>query len=131
MLTEEEVIKVMREHLESLFPKTCGNCQRSFATLKEYLLSTTHVGSAIPYDADAGDWRPLNPSGTVTYANCPCGNTMMLSSDGMPLPKLWKLLRWAKKETKIRGRSPRELLNYLREEICKQVTSTDASDSEN
>ena len=54
-------------------------------------------------------------------ANCPCGTTMALSSEGMPLAQLWPLLAWARVETKRRGLSPQELLNYLRAEICKQV----------
>ena len=75
----------MRLHLEGLFPKVCGNCQRRFATLKEYLLNTEHVGPSMPYDADAGDWNPLQPVGTMTFANCRCHSTMVLSSKGMPL----------------------------------------------
>ena len=86
----------------------------------------------MPYDADLGQWSPLHPIGTVTYANCRCGNTMMLSSDGMPLSQLWALLSWAKAETKRRGLTPRELLNYLRDEICKLVLSApDGNEAEN
>src|ERR1700728_1462193 len=99
-MTEAEVIKAMREHLEGLFPKVCPNCKRRFATLREYLLNTEHLGSAIPYDAEEGDWKPLHPLGTVTYANCRCGTTIALSSDGMPLLKLWRLLNWARITTK-------------------------------
>ena len=82
---------------------------------------TTHVGPAIPYDAELGDWQPLLPVGTATYANCPCGNTLALTSQGMPLSQLWPLLAWARLETKKRGLSPQALLNYLRDEICRQV----------
>ena len=120
-MTEAEVIRAMREHLEGLFPKVCPTCKRRFATLREYLLLTKHLGSAIPYDADAGDWKPLEPMGTVTCANCPCGNTLALTSTGMPLRRLWALLNWARIETKKRRLTPQELLNYLRDEICKQV----------
>lgn len=120
-MTEAEVVKLMRDHLEGLFPKICSKCQRRFATLREYLLITSHAGSAIPYDAVSGDWLPLKPVGAVTYANCPCGSTLTLSSKGMPIPRLWSLLNWARVETKERGLTPQELLNYLREEICKQV----------
>ena len=77
----------------------------------------------MPYDADRGDWLPMQPIGTVTFANCPCGTTLALSSAGMPLPRLWRLLNWARTETKRRGLTPRELLNCLRDEICKQVLS--------
>lgn len=122
-MTEAEVIQLMREHLEGLFPKTCSNCQRRFGSLREYLLNTEHVGAAVPYDALLGDWNPVKPVGTVTYSNCRCGTTLSLSSKGMPLSRLWALLNWAKGETRRRGISPQELLNYLREEICRQVLS--------
>jgi hypothetical protein len=74
-----------------------------FATLRKYLQTTTHLGPAMPYDAEMGDWSPLQPLGTMTYTNCPCGTTLALSSKGMPLSQLWALLNWARLETKRRG----------------------------
>jgi hypothetical protein len=120
-MTEAKVITAMREHLEGQFPKMCSNCKHEYATLREYLATTTQLGSAMPYDAEMGNWNPLEPIGTLTYANCPCGSTLALSSKGMPLLRLWSLLNWARIETKSRGQTPEELLNYLREEINKQV----------
>jgi hypothetical protein len=75
----------------------------------------------MPYDADMGSWQPSNPVGTAAYANCPCGNTLALTSAGMPLFQLWTLLAWARNETRARRQTPQELLNYLREKICQQV----------
>jgi len=120
-MTETEVIGIMREYLEGLFPKVCRNCHRRYATLREYLLTTCHVGPAIPYDVELGNWKPLRPIGVVTVSNCPCGSSLTLSSNGMPLSQLWSLLNWARIETQKRELTPRELLNYLRDEICKQV----------
>jgi hypothetical protein len=120
-MTEAEVITQMREHLEGQFPKECPTCQRRFATLREYLLTTKHLGPAMPYDAHLDDWTPLKPLGTMTYANCPCGSTLSLSSEGMPLTRLWSLLSWARAETKRRGLTPEEVLNYLRDEISRLV----------
>jgi len=111
----------MREHLEGQFPKVCPNCKTRFTTLREYLLITTHLGPAMAYDADMGDWKPRNPVGTVAYSNCRCGSTLALTSNGMPLRQLWALLNWARIETRKRGMTPQELLNYLREEISTQV----------
>jgi hypothetical protein len=128
-MTEAEVIRAMREHLEGLFPKVCPNCHRRFATLRDYLQITKHLGPAIPHDAELGNWTPLHPFGTMTHANCPCGNTLALSSEGMPLPRLWSLLNWAKIETQRRRQTPRELLNYLREEICRQVLAAPNQES--
>jgi hypothetical protein len=120
-MTEADVIQAMRAHLEGLFPKTCPNCRRIYVNLREYLQVTTHLGPPMPYDAQNGDWQPLKPAGTMTFANCPCGSTLALSSNGMPLVQLWRLLRWAKTETARRGMSPQELLSYLRDEISRQV----------
>ena len=120
-MTEQEVIRTMRQHLEDQFPKVCSSCRRRFVTLKDYLQNTERLGSAMPYDADAGNWTPLKPLGTLSYANCPCGSTLALSSSGMPLLRLWSLLNWARIETKKRGQTPQELLNYLRDEIDKEV----------
>jgi hypothetical protein len=120
-MEEAEVIKRMRQHLEGLFPKVCGNCHRRYLTFREYLLNTKHSGPAIPYDAELGNWNPVKPIGTVTFANCSCGSAMALSSNGMPLSQLWPLLNWARIETRKRNLTPRELLDYLRDEICKQV----------
>jgi len=120
-MTETEVVRIMREHLEGLFPKVCPTCLRRFATLREYLLTTTHLGPAMPYDVELGEWQPSRPLGTMTYANCPCGTTLALTSQGMPLTQLWSLLAWARVETRRRGLSPQDLLNYLRDEISKQV----------
>jgi len=127
-MTEAEVIRIMRKHLEGLFPKVCANCKCRYATLQEYLLNTTHQGPAIPYDAELNDWKPLKPLGTLTFASCRCGNTLSLSSDGMRLPQLWRLLSWARSETRMRGLTPRELLNYLRDEICGQVLARGSSE---
>ena len=123
MMSEADVVMAMRKHLEGHFPISCPMCQQEYATLREYLLKTEHQGDAIPFDAEMGNWRPLNPVGTVTLANCPCGNTLGLSSEGMPLTQLWRLLNWARIETQKRQQTPRELLNHLRAEICHQVLS--------
>ena len=120
-MTEAEVIRAMREHLEGLFPKICPTCDRRYETLREFIQSTKIAGPAIPYDAEYGDWKPAKPLGTMTFAHCSCGNTLALTSHGMPLLQLWSLLNWARAETKKRQMTPQELLNYLREKISQQV----------
>ncbi|MGA3171527.1 MAG: hypothetical protein ABSE62_10990 [Chthoniobacteraceae bacterium] len=120
-MTEAKVIAAMRRHLESQFLKVCPTCNRAFATLRQYLEITALQGPAMPYDAEAGDWNPVRPMGTATYSNCPCGSTLALTSDGMPLLQLWSLLNWARAETQRRGMTPQELLNYLRQQIVRQV----------
>ena len=36
-MTEAEVVRIMREHLEGQFPKVCNTCKRRYATLRQYL----------------------------------------------------------------------------------------------
>jgi len=60
-MTELEVIQVIREHLEGQFPKVCSACKRSFPSFREFLLTTTAVGSTMSYDAEFNDWKPAQP----------------------------------------------------------------------
>jgi hypothetical protein len=122
-MTDAEAIRIMREHVERLFPKKCPNCQRSFVTLREYVLATKPLGATLSYDAEAGDWNPAEPVGTTAMANCPCGTTLTLTSDGISLMKMWRLLNWARVERKRRGIKQDQLLTYIRGEIRKQVLS--------
>jgi hypothetical protein len=119
-MTEDKVVKIIRNYLEGLFPKVCPCCKRMYASLREYLQVTDHVGS-VPYDADARRSDPYKPIGTVTLANCTCGSTMALSSKGMPIFRYWSLLNWARIETQKRQLTPKELLNSLLDEIFNQV----------
>ena len=73
------------------------------------------------YDAEIGNWTPLKPLGAFTHSNCTCGSTLALSSEGMPLLRLWSILNWTRIETRKRGQTTQELLIYLREVICNQV----------
>ncbi|SPE58864.1 hypothetical protein SBV1_2890005 [Verrucomicrobia bacterium] len=121
-MTEAEVVHLLSEHFESLFPKVCPKCNRCFNTLREYVLATRRIGSPISYDAELGDWNPTQPIGSVVAANCPCGTTLALSTDTMPIPQRLELLNWIRMETQRRGFNSSELLNHLREEVRKQVS---------
>jgi hypothetical protein len=120
-MNEVEVIKIVRNHVEQKFPMTCSVCGHRFASLKEYLEYTTHQGKPLSHDAEAGDWRPREPLGTFSFANCRCGTTLSISSHGMGLLTLWRLLRWARKESSSRGISVGELLDDVRRKIDQQV----------
>lgn len=120
-MTDDEIIQMMREHFEGLFPKVCPNCGRRFATLRKYILNTQRIGTSISYDAEMGDWETTKPVGGAAHANCPCGTTMALTTDGMPLSKIHLVLKWIKEETKRRGLSSKELMGYVRDEVRKRV----------
>jgi hypothetical protein len=120
-MTEAEVVQTVRQYFESLFPKTCPNCNRCFATLREYILNTKRIGRPKSYDAELGDWKTARLLGSVALANCSCGSTLALSTEGMALPQRLALLNWVRIETQQRGVSPSDLLESLRDEVRKQV----------
>ena len=124
-MSEDEVVQIVRQHIESKFPLTCSKCGHTFSSLKDYLTQTTHVGHPVSYDAEIEDWRPRNPLGTISFANCRCGTTLSISSQGMGLLTIWRLMRWARTESHSRGVSMGELLNDLRKKIDRQVLNHD------
>ncbi|MFO0674561.1 MAG: hypothetical protein U0235_33935 [Polyangiaceae bacterium] len=122
-MNEADVIRATRAHLERQFPKTCSGCGRVFRSLKEYLLNTSHVGAPISYDADEGNYQPVAPVGTISLANCSCGSTLALGSDGMSLLTVWRLMGWARREMKRRQVDMREVLERLRQQVDEVVLS--------
>ena len=125
-MTDTEAVRMMREHFEGLFPKTCTKCGTQYATVREYILRTQPAGPAISYDVELGDWQPANPLGTIAAGNCTCGTTLALSTAGLPLPKLHAVLHWLKTETEHRGVPPGQLIEWIRGEIRKQVLAESA-----
>jgi hypothetical protein len=73
------------------------------------------------YDAELGDWKTTQPIGSLALANCPCGSTLALSTEGMALPLRQALLSWVKIETQRLGVSSSDLLERMRDEIRRQV----------
>jgi hypothetical protein len=120
-MTEDKIIRIIREHLEGLFPKVCPKCGKRFATFRDYICNTERIGPTIAYDAEMGNWEPEKPIGAVAHANCHCGNTLALATGGMPLSQAHLALKWVRIESHRRGLNPTELVGYLREEIRKQV----------
>jgi hypothetical protein len=120
-VTAEDAIRTTRSHIEGKFPKTCPSCHKVFATLADYLLETRHVGPPISYDAQEGDWEPTRPLGTQSMANCSCGSTLTIDSGGMSLWNLWRLMRWARHESRFRGITIDQLLIWVRAQIDEQV----------
>jgi hypothetical protein len=121
IMTDAEIVSMLREFFEGLFPKVCASCGRHFATLRDYIVATQRLWPSVHYDIELGDYKALNPIGGLAMANCLCGTTMALSSDGMPLPRAQAILEWIRTETGRRGSKPTEILDYLRDEVRKQV----------
>ena len=120
-MSESEIIQLVRNHFEGLFPKTCPNCHRQFGSLRDYIAHTQCLAGISSYDADVGDWAPSRPIGAVAMANCRCGTTLGLSTDGIPLSDAHLLLGWLKAETTRRQVTPTELIGYLRERVREQA----------
>lgn len=116
-MSEKEVIDTMRRHFQVLFPRQCPKCGRVFPTLREYILSTERRGTTHSYDAAEGNWKPQKPLGAVAFANCNCGTTLGLTTEGMPLDQVHALLEWVHVETQKRGLKQNELIDTVREQI--------------
>jgi hypothetical protein len=121
---EDDIIPLLLSHIEGLFPRTCS-CGRTFATLREYVRSTQPVGDVISYDAASGDWAPARPVGTLALANCPCGTTMAISTEEMPLDERHRVLAWIKAEMTRRGVASDAVVGGLRERIRKRAVRAD------
>jgi hypothetical protein len=126
-MNDEEILRLVREHFEGLFPKTCS-CGRRFATLREYIVDTEVVRGAISYDAASGNWKPAQFLGTWAFANCPCGSTLALTTEGLPLATRHLLLAWVKEQTERRGVSAEEVVGTLRAEIRRRALTGPVQD---
>lgn len=118
--TEADVVRMIYEHITGLFPRSCPKCKRTFASYREYLLETKHIGSPISYDIEFDDLKPSRTSGNLSLANCPCGNTIALSSEGMPLNQIWQVLKWVKIEAERRNTDVQKILEHLRTEVSRR-----------
>jgi hypothetical protein len=128
-VTEDEVVAVTRRHVESLFPKTCPKCQRVFATFADYLRVVTPIGTPISYDAALGDWTPKAPIGTVSMSNCTCGTTLTLTSKGLPVWMIVRLLIWSRRRARRDGITVPELFARLRARIAEEVLGEQAAEA--
>ena len=110
-MTENDVVRIVRSYIEGLFPRVCHNCGRGFASLREYLETTTHLDSPILY-ADIG---------AISLAVCPCGSTLGVGSGGIPQAQFAELIDWARSECATRSIGIRDLLRHLRDRIDREV----------
>jgi hypothetical protein len=127
-MTDAEIVGALVAHLEGLFPRTCS-CGRRYASLGEYVRETEPHGDAISYDAVDGDWAPTRPLGALALANCRCGTTLALTTNGMPLATVHRVLAWIKAEMARRGVTSEVVTGDLREEIRKRALAQSARPS--
>ncbi|MGC3991160.1 MAG: hypothetical protein QM796_16070 [Chthoniobacteraceae bacterium] len=114
---EAEIIQVIRTHIEGQFPRSCPTCQRCFATYREYIHHTEPVGFPVSYDLELEDEAPIESAGNLSLANCACGSTLALTSQGMPLRQIWQVLGWIKQEMEHRQANLSEVLAYVRDRV--------------
>ena len=120
-MNENDVIDILIKSISKQFPKNCTCCKKQYKSLKQYIKETDRIGKPVSYDAERDNWLPIKPLGTVAMANCSCGTTLAVSSKGIGIFAMWRLLRWAKKETKKREISPSDLLDEIRTKLGKRV----------
>ena len=126
-MPEPAIILWLRKHYEHQFPKVCEHCQRRYATLRDYILNTTPLGSAYSFDASLGDWDTKHPIGGGASVNCACDNTLALTTSGMPVPEILLVWGFIRSEIQKRGVAVEVVLDELRDEARRQVLSRDAA----
>jgi len=122
-MNQQQALDIVYAYHESQFPKACSTCGRRFETLADYIRSTSRIGRTISYDADQGDWETAKPMGTFALANCACGTTLALSTDGMPTQLRQQLLAWVKQECEQRALQPSDVIDRLRDQVRARALS--------
>ena len=113
-LSTADAMRLVREHFERVFPKVCQACGRRYDTLREYVRDTKPRGAPSSFDADLGNWDTSQPMGALTYADCPCGNTMALGTERMEMTDRLALLSWVREQCETRKVTPSVVLGELR-----------------
>jgi len=120
-MEERDVIRVIIDFLSKQFPKDCNCCGKHYHSLADFIKNTKHLGQPVSYDADEKDWFPKIPIGTISIYTCSCGTSLSLGSDGMNVMTLWRIMQWARKESKARGTTISDVLEDLRDKIDNSV----------
>jgi len=120
-MNENDVIEIVRDFISRQFPRKCECCGKNFRSFAEFIRNTTHVGKPVSYDTDQLSWQLYNPIGTIGMVNCSCDTTLAISSIGMDLKTLWRLMNWGRKEAKKQGIMISDLLENLRNKMEKRV----------
>ncbi len=120
-MNENDVIEIVRDFISRQFPRKCECCGKNYRSFAEFIRSTTHVGKPVSYDTDPLSWELYHPVGTIGMVNCSCDTTLAISSSGMDLKTLWRLMNWGRKEAKKRGLKISDLLENLRNKMEKRV----------
>jgi hypothetical protein len=121
MWTEEQVMKVVRDHVERQFPRTCTTCGHVYESLPDFVHAGIPLGEPASFDASQGNWEPEDDGGILSMINCPCGNTLGFSSQGMGLMNMWNLLRWLRKQSRQRGLPVSKVLLEIRLKIKDDI----------
>ena len=122
-MTEDDAVRIVRSYIEGLFPKVCPKCGRQFDSLREYLTTTTHLGS--PNVLESARQARENPLGPISHATCICGNTLTIGSEGIPKAQLIELITWARAEAERRSIDLTQLLREFRDRIDAEVLRDD------
>jgi hypothetical protein len=122
-LTEDDAVRIVRSYIEGLFPKVCPKCGTQFASLRDYLRSTTHLGS--PYFLESAREAVENPLGPIAHALCICGHTLTIGSEGIPKDQLVELITWARADAQRRSVDLNQVVRALRDRIDVEVLHDD------
>ena len=65
MLDEKEIIEIIRDHLESQFPRRCNCCGKNYSNFAEFIRTTAFIGEPVSYIDLFEDTTPQKPIGII------------------------------------------------------------------
>lgn len=123
-MTEQDVIDIIVNHMENLFPLSCMNCNKLFHSYKDFLLHSERLGPPNAYDEKFHlDKRfiVLKPMGPHTDYSCKCGHMIRIGSTGMKKMRLLKIMFWSRNERRKRNISINKLLVEISQKVDEVV----------
>lgn len=109
----EQFLNPIISMCKAQFPRKCSNCARDFADFREFVSATRPIGT--PQCSQQTE----DPLGLLSYVNCKCGSTVVLScADEVAHARFKDALAAAAERT---GQDKKKLLLALRDEVRQRM----------
>lgn len=117
----EAFIPPMLAMAETQFPRVCNACQHPYRNFKQFVQGTKPIGApTIMLDAET------DPIGMMSWTNCVCGNTLIVSCEGRDEDMHNEFTRVLKAEAQASGLPIKDLLLAIRAEVRRRMLKDDA-----
>lgn len=91
------------------FPRNCTGCGRRYENFEQYIRETAPAGTTLNY--------PFDPTGMISWARCPCGNTLTLQCEEPAAENHRQFVSALEDESKAGGRTVESLMADIRGEV--------------